>query len=869
MEKKKDLLASKSALNKNPLNNMYKTFCFPKSNYKTKNAKININFNPKNTQFHRIWSTKNVISNGKNINLENNDLYYSSSIIFRAPSVKDNRIEISKMMKKEKNKKLNFLKNMHNDLMIKESKLYRKKLYLTGFKSSNNIESQAKIELKKKYSLNSMNDIININDDEKNNNINMNKINLSINFKGSFNKTKLRKNTLNSYENTLIRYEYLKKNLDENNNKNKKNNIKNFELASSTYKTNYRSIYGRNNSEITKSNDINTKHNKSTKNISYKIFKKEPKLYINNENKNLILEYYKPQNSYRLNNDKSIEMSKMSLKLNDIICNSDKTSLNKNILEIEKLLIKFKTFKQFQLIRLEEESKMDIKSLEKKIFLLEKNLKKFNKISIIYFEKIQEYIAFLNDTKININNILEEENNKRFNLYFELEKLVIENVIKQKELEHLIMIKNFLVQVKFYLIKQPSYFNKILKEKSRKYDLGRLILSLNIQSQNQNVIKFIESIPELKLQELNLRNIEMSVAQKNVLYRSNINNKTFIKKKDTKNYSKMATKNYNNNNDNEKNIMKYLNNPDKIVFKMPEDFIEILLGLENKNLRLIHENYYIRKHINRLKRDYDNICEYNISFEIEKDIKVKEDNLKLLKEENHSLNQKYKYLTTNSNRSSNSSSNRKAKKGKENGFILDINALQKMTYDKIIEKYNKKGILLFEKLLTMIKNFFDLNYKEYGIDKGYRMLGKNYLNKILKLNLKNIKNLSTLLINEYTLSLLKIYENICEFVKYKDAIYGSIEENKKIIHKKKEEIQIQRKLKNSRYIRQLAEEKRINGVKKILEKNNSNNIFFKKILDENIVLKNKIIKNKSLAEIDRYKKNFKEKEFHIYVGYNN
>ena len=505
MEKKKDLLASKSALNKNPLNNMYKTFCFPKPNYKTKNAKININFNPKNTQLHRIWSTKNVISNGKNINLENNDLYYSSSIIFRAPSVKDNRIEISKMMKKEKNKKLNFLKNMHNDLMIKESKLYRKKFYLIGFKSSNNIESQAKIELKKKYSLNSMNDIININDDEKNNNINMNKINLSINFKGSFNKTKLRKNTLNSYENTLIRYEYLKKNLDENNNKNKKNNIKNVELASSTYKTNYRSIYGRNNSEITKSNDINTKHNKSTKNISYKIFKKEPKLYINNENKNLILEYYKPQNSYRLNNDKSIEMSKMSLKLNDIICNSDKTSLNKNILEIEKLLIKFKTFKQFQLIRLEEESKMDIKSLEKKIFLLEKNLKKFNKISIIYFEKIQEYIAFLNDTKININNILEEENNKRFNLYFELEKLVIENVIKQKELEHLIMIKNFLVQVKFYLIKQPSYFNKILKEKSRKYDLGRLILSLNIQSQNQNVIKFIESIPELKLQELNLQ----------------------------------------------------------------------------------------------------------------------------------------------------------------------------------------------------------------------------------------------------------------------------------------------------------------------------------------------------------------------------
>ena len=78
----------------------------------------------------------------------------------------------------------------------------------------------------------------------------------------------------------MIRYEYLKKNLDENNNKNKKNNIKNFELASSTYKTNYRSIYGRNNSEITKSNDINTKHNKSTKNCVNKNGKKIQKQKI-------------------------------------------------------------------------------------------------------------------------------------------------------------------------------------------------------------------------------------------------------------------------------------------------------------------------------------------------------------------------------------------------------------------------------------------------------------------------------------------------------------------------------------------------------------------------------------------------------------
>ena len=197
---------------------------------------------------------------------------------------------------------------------------------------------------------------------------------------------------------------------------------------------------------------------------------------------------------------------------------------------------------------------------------------------------------------------------------------------------------------------------------------------------------------------------------------------------------------------------------------MPEDFIEILNGLENKNLRLIQENNYIRKNINSLKRYYDNICEYNMSYEIEKDIKIKEENLKVLKEQNMSLNQKYNYLTSNKNLILNSNSNRKMKSGKENGFILDINVLQRITYNKIIEKYKKKGILLLEKLLTMVKNFFGLNYKEYGIDKGYNIVGKNYLNKILKFNLKNLKNLSTLLINEYTLCLLKIYENICEFV---------------------------------------------------------------------------------------------------------
>jgi hypothetical protein len=149
------------------------------------------------------------------------------------------------------------------------------------------------------------------------------------------------------------------------------------------------------------------------------------------------------------------------------------------------------------------------------------------------------------------------------------------------------------------------------------------------------------------------------------------------------------------------------------------------------------------------------------------------------------------------------------------------------------------------------------------------MVEKNTLNKILIINNKSINNLNKTLTNEYILCLLKLYENICEYIKFKDEEYNAIEENRRIIHKKKEEIQMQRKINNARNIRQLEEEKRLNGIEKIVKKNNKPNLLFKGNVDENIVLKNNIKKYKKQKEIGRYKKNFLEKEFNFYVSYNN
>ena len=887
----------KDFFNQNPLNLMNKTFSNPKTKLsefqKGKEFKKNINEQQQqhsSKAFYRIWSSQNILYGNNNWDYIKkpirNNLYSSSSIIFRAPSVKENRYEISRMMRKEKYKKMNYLNNIYNTLMISESKLYRKRLYLTGFKANS---TKGKVELKKRYNMDDMNSL---NNNEKNININ-----LRLGIKSSFVKNRGKKN-INGYESSLIRYKYLKKKLEENekfeikNKFNNKNNKHSDIPTSSTYKTNYNSKYSKLISakkllsDNSKSNDMNIKSfsisNASTAKLRKTANKENNNFEINekrplSKKESVFLYQYKDyninnkQSSFRIYND--IEMSNMSIQLNEIVYNHD-SELNKNIIELGKLIMRFRTFKDFQIIRLDEISKQDIKGLEKRINLLQNSLKKYNQISIDYFREIQDYISFLNNEKFNSNNNLEAEFNKKFNLYFELEKLVNDTVVKQRELEHLIVIKFFLIQVKFNLIKQPSYFNSLLKEASRKHQLGRLILELKIQPQNQNVVRFMESVTELTTErEQNILSLTPKLAAKTL---NKFNPKKKSKKlsqvfmlKSNNNTNSSNNSNINNNETYDKEIMKYMNKNDKIIFKTPDEFIDLLSSLENKNLRMIQNVNYIRNNINRLKREYENITKSDISEEINKDIKIKEDRLKLLKEENASLSERYEYFTNPKNKLLDSENSiRRMKEGKK-GFIIDLYALKSLTYYKIIEKYKRKGILLLEKLLAAVKNFFGLKYNEYGINRGYEIIGKNELDKMLKLNPKNIKNMNSITINEYTLCLLKLYENICEFVKYKDAKYNLIEENRHLIHKKKEEIQLQRKLQNSRNVRQLAEEKRMAGIKNIMQKDIRINALFRKIIDENIVLKNKIRKNKSLKEIDKYKKNYKEKEFNFYVNYYN
>ena len=93
---------------------------------------IHRNKNKKETQLKRIWSSQNIfLSNNNNKisrNFNHNQNFYFDSSLFIPPSFTKNKKEINKLINNIKNSRYTYVNNIHNSTLIKESKLYRKKL---------------------------------------------------------------------------------------------------------------------------------------------------------------------------------------------------------------------------------------------------------------------------------------------------------------------------------------------------------------------------------------------------------------------------------------------------------------------------------------------------------------------------------------------------------------------------------------------------------------------------------------------------------------------------------------------------------------------------------------------------------------------
>ena len=460
-------------------------------------------------------------------------------------------------------------------------------------------------------------------------------------------------------------------------------------------------------------NDINHLTNSSKKTTAhtrcrvyknhkkFEIIKKKPLLLKSNSNF-FLLEKKKNKEKYKEDKEetkkedssfrvyKNIEVSRMTLELNDIILHKKKKTYY--LKDLEKSLIKFKACQQFQEERLEIMSKQDINGLEKRILFLQKNITKYNSVTIEYFREINNYLHFLKEKTNSLYNFSEQENNIRFNLFFEIEKLVNDNVSKQKELEQLIEIRHFLIKVKNTLQNLPNYFSTILKEVSRKYELGKLILGLKLQPQNQNVIKFLDSIPEIKNGE-----IPTSIISKSSL-KSSIN-KSILKKKTKKMTQLYSFKPKSNN-----NLSKYMIDTEKKIFETPEEFLIIFDNIESKNLRLMKEHDYIKRNIDILRKEYNDICKSNTIMERYNDINLKEEKIKKLKEEKIVLERKLN-LIKNSKNEKDDLSNKKSEI--TSGFFMDLNIFKKITYYRMLQNYKYPYLLFLEKLIDIINNFLE------------------------------------------------------------------------------------------------------------------------------------------------------------------
>ena len=87
---------------------------------------------PNSLQNMNNFLTPNNKSNSQNQNYVPINDKYSIIRFNKAPSLKENHQEINRMIKKRKLKKMEDLKNIFNNILINESKLFRSSLYITG-----------------------------------------------------------------------------------------------------------------------------------------------------------------------------------------------------------------------------------------------------------------------------------------------------------------------------------------------------------------------------------------------------------------------------------------------------------------------------------------------------------------------------------------------------------------------------------------------------------------------------------------------------------------------------------------------------------------------------------------------------------------
>ena len=762
--------------------------------------------------------------------------YYSGMILNKAPTLSYNKKSISQLINKKRNNKINIFDNFYNNSLLSKLNTFRNSKYISD-------------KIKNKRSIIDSNN-------KSSDNISLNTFNMSsdegfINFSSNNNSSILDKNT-SKEEKTNIR------------------NIKNIK----DIKKNLPFLIHKNNISLLKNKSNDNKYSKRSKSLKTN----ESKDYLNKTSKNVLMTML-PNIQFSQRNKKSkglscfstfgtnhsneislfnFEIKKIKSYIYETINNKSNTP--QQFTSLENRIAKIKYYQKIQENNLQKLLKTDKFNLQKKLDYL-KGLKDiYNNLWEKYSKDINIYLIYLFDKNKKIQKDLENDVKQKRLIEYKIEKLIIQTVKKQNELERLVDLRNFLLQVKLNLSKQPPYFKALLLRDSRKIELGNIILNSTVGTKNSDVIDFLDSFSFLNLvktYEVNPSFSANSLINKNKRYSKKLFGYNLLPKEFKQKYV------YKDNLLNDKNI--YIPKKGEIIFNSSSKFIEIIEKLEEKNIYLINEINILKKSsalYNQefqkalLNKEEDDKIENKLNLEIIEKIKI----LNKIKDKYKILETKFNTLN-NIDFNENNNYTKKLVKIKSKSSFVDINFFRMVDYLNELKEYKYTGLLLLEKLIRFIKNFF--SYKlDYDIKRSYNIVGAVRFNNILSLNKKSFNEKNKFMIYDYSLKLLTIYEDICIYIINKHSLYELNIKNKNFMHKKWEEQQNLKKIINAREMRHLLEKKRQNEIKKLLDKWSFpiNNIQRK--VSENINFKiNRNKRNKSIGEIEKQKRDIIKEEF--------
>jgi hypothetical protein len=379
-----------------------------------------------------------------------------------------------------------------------------------------------------------------------------------------------------------------------------------------------------------------------------------------------------------------------------------------------------------------------------------------------------------------------------------------------------------------------------------------------VGTKNSSVIKFLDSFSILnlvQLYEIHPSNSAMKLIKKKM------NNKPIPKEFREKYVYEEHLLNDKSN---------YIPAKGEKIFDNEDQFLFIYQNLEKKNLLLLQRNNDIKTATANIKREYDNRF---IDDEDEKQSQIyldyieKKEKLEKIKEKNKVLEERFNSITS-IEFNDNNNYTKKMVQIQQNSSFVDLNFFKMLNYLKLLKNYKYHGTLLLEKLISIINNFISSKYGDYTLEKCYRLVGMVDLENILKMNKKSFNEKSKFMVYDCTLKLIKLYDDICQYVKNNQVMYESNQKNKIYMRKKIEEVQNLRKIKNAREIRKLLEDKRERTIEIILDKwKRPVNRILRKIDNNSNVKLSKKYRNRSLEEIEKQRKNNFQKEFHDLTSY--